>query len=67
MASKEKRFVVTYSQGGGFAGPGVQILVDKATGVNYIYTNGGYGGGLTPLLNANGTPVVTPVPKEAEK
>lgn len=59
----EKRFVVTYKQGG-FANPGVKILVDKVTGVNYVWTESGYAGGLTVLLNRDGTPVVTPVPNE---
>lgn len=58
---EEKRFIVTYSQGG-FTSPGVKILVDKETGVNYIYAQSGYSGGLTPLLNRDGTPVITSVP-----
>ena len=38
------------------------IYADTATGVNYLYiTRGGYAGGVTPLLKAVGTPVVTPV------
>ncbi|MBP3300818.1 MAG: xylan 1,4-beta-xylosidase [Clostridia bacterium] len=40
------------------------VLVDKETGVNYLYTAGGYGGGLTPLLNADGKPIVTHVIEE---
>ena len=59
---KEKRFIVTQTQSGGFTGPGFYVFVDKQTGVNYVYANGGYGGGITPLLNRDGTPVVTPVP-----
>ena len=36
--------------------------MDKQTGVNYLFvTRGGYAGGLTPLLKADGTPAVTPV------
>lgn len=35
------------------------IYVDKETGVNYLYVQIGYGGGLTPLLNADGKPVIT--------
>ena len=62
----EKRFVVTYKQGG-FANPGVKILVDKVTGVNYMWAESGYAGGLTPLLNRDGTPVVTPIPKEYDE
>ena len=57
MAKKEKRFEKVYSQEMG----SVTILVDKQTGVNYLFTQSGYAGGLTPLLNADGTPVVTPV------
>ncbi len=57
---KEKRFVVTYNQSG-FTSPSMQILVDKQTGVNYVYAAGGYGGGITPLLNPDGTPVITPI------
>ena len=60
--SEEKRFSVTYTQGG-FVDPGVKILVDRVTGVNYMWTESGYAGGLTPLLNRDGTPVVTPIAK----
>lgn len=60
---KENRFVKVYSHGGGFSGPATCILVDRETGVNYIYASGSYGGGITPLLNRDGTPVVTPLPK----
>ena len=55
---KEKRFLKTYSQELGSA----VIYVDKQTGVNYLFVCSGYAGGLTPLLNRDGTPVVTPVP-----
>ncbi len=58
MAKQEKRFERTYEQSG-FASP--QIWVDKETGVNYLYIAGGYGGGLTPLLNRDGTPVITAI------
>ena len=34
------------------------IYVDRETGVNYLYLQVGYGGGLTPLLDADGKPVV---------
>ena len=63
MSKKEKRFIKVYSDGGGFSGPATYILVDKETGVNYLYAAGSYGGGVTPLLNRDGTPVITPVPK----
>ena len=37
----------------------VLIIVDKETGVNYLYVCRGYGGGLTPLLDENGKPVIS--------
>ncbi|MBR5528840.1 MAG: xylan 1,4-beta-xylosidase [Oscillospiraceae bacterium] len=63
MAKKEKRFVKIFSQDMG----SVQILVDKQTGVNYLWVSGGYSGGLTPLLNRDGTPVISALPVEDEK
>ena len=62
MTKKEKRFLKTYSQDLG----STQILVDKKTGINYLFVQSGYAGGLTPLLNRDGTPVVTPVPRDEE-
>ena len=35
------------------------VIIDKETGVNYLYVCRGYGGGLTPLLDADGKPIVT--------
>lgn len=58
---KEQRFVKIYSQG---ALEGSEILVDHETGVNYLYHFSGYSGGLTPLLGADGKPVVSPLPIE---
>ena len=67
MAKKEKRFIKVYSDGGGFSGPATYILVDRQTGVNYLYAGQGYSGGLTALLNRDGTPIVTSVPREYEE
>lgn len=36
-----------------------EIWVDRETGVNYIFHRDGNAGGLTPLLDADGRPVVT--------
>ena len=60
---KSKRFIRTYSQDMG----AMEIWVDKETGVNYLYRSGGYGGGLSPLLDAFGKVVVTPVEIEEKK
>ena len=35
------------------------VIVDKETGVNYLFVHRGYGGGLTPLLDADGKPIIT--------
>lgn len=58
MADKE-RFVKTYSQGNGFIASEIFIYVDKVTGVNYLFFKEGYAGGLTPLLDKDGKPIVT--------
>lgn len=57
------RFIEGYSQGG-FVKTGVKVLIDRQTGVNYLFCQNGYAGGLTPLLNRDGRPVVTSLPRE---
>lgn len=59
MAKKENRFVKTLTEAG-WAGSN-EIWVDRQTGVNYLYHSSGNSGGLTPLLNRDGTPVITTV------
>ena len=61
---KQKRFIRIHAEGGGFSSPATYILVDKETGVNYLWTAAGYAGGLTVLVDAEGKPIVTPVPAE---
>ena len=61
--AKDSRFVKVYSDG---AFGSNEIWVDKVTGVNYLFHASGYAGGLTPLLNRDGTPVITSVPREEE-
>ena len=67
MAKKEDRFVKTVVDSGGLSDNYMAIYVDKKTGVNYLFSASGYAGGLTPLLNRDGTPVITPIPKEYEE
>ena len=38
-----------------------EIWVDKETGVNYLFHADGNAGGLTPLPDKDGRPVITPV------
>ena len=52
------RFEKVYSQG---ALNTMEIWIDKETGVNYLFHASGYAGGLTPLLDRNGKPVVSPI------
>jgi len=59
MAKKEERFVKVHSENLGSE----MIFVDRVTGVNYLFISSGYAGGLTPLLNRDGTPVITPLPR----
>lgn len=58
MAKKDKRFIRIHSESA-FSGAS-EIWVDKETGVNYLWHSSGYAGGLTVLLKADGTPVITP-------
>lgn len=57
------RFVRIYSQGKLDA---LTIFVDRETGVNYLFNKVGYAGGLTPLLDQEGKPVITAI-NEVEK
>ena len=53
---KQKRFVKIFSEG---AFGSMEIFVDTETGVNYLYRCSGYAGGLCPLLDAEGNPVIS--------
>ena len=64
---KSKRFICTEISGGTFETTQSRVLVDRETGVNYLWTAAGYAGGLTVLLDAEGKPIVTPVPTEDEE
>ncbi|MBD5137422.1 MAG: xylan 1,4-beta-xylosidase [Lachnospiraceae bacterium] len=56
--SKNDRFKKVYSQG---KLEGMEIWIDRETGINYLFHFAGYSGGLTPLLDEQGKPVITPV------
>ncbi len=38
-----------------------EIWIDRETGVNYLYHVDGYSGGLTPLLDKDGKPVISSI------
>lgn len=56
IMAKNERFEKVYSQG---AVNVTEIWVDKETGVNYVFHASGYAGGMTPLLDREGKPVVS--------
>ncbi|KEI00122.1 xylan 1,4-beta-xylosidase (plasmid) [Clostridium botulinum] len=52
----KKRFQVISSQG---TLESFKVIVDKETGVNYLYVSNGTSGGLTVLLDSDGKPIIT--------
>lgn len=61
MAKEDNRFKVIYEQTSSIIkSPIIQIWLDTETGVNYLFREAAYAGGLTPLLDAEGKPVITP-------
>ncbi|MCI8513890.1 MAG: xylan 1,4-beta-xylosidase [Lachnospiraceae bacterium] len=52
----KKRFEKVYNQG---ITENIEIWLDRETGVNYLWRKDAYAGGLTPLLDKDGKPVVT--------
>lgn len=58
--AKDERFERIYTQGKITT---TEIWVDKETGVNYLFHASGYAGGLSPLLDKDGKPVITSVIK----
>ena len=56
--ARNERFEKVYSQGSMNV---FEILVDKETGVNYFFHANGYAGGMTPLLDRDGKPVISPI------
>ena len=64
MAIKEDRFIKTVVDGGGFSYSRMEIYVDKKTGVNYLFAQAGYAGGLCVLVDRDGKPIVSPLPVE---
>lgn len=64
MARKPPRFVKIVEEG---TLNGTEVWVDTQTGVNYLFHYSGYAGGLTPLLDRDGKPVVSALPITEEK
>ena len=58
---KQERFERIYQQGHLTV---TEIWVDRETGVSYLWHEDGYSGGLPPLLDAQGRPIITPREEE---
>lgn len=58
--TKDKKRFVEMTEKSAFTS-GNEIIVDRETGVNYLFHYNGYAGGLTVLVDAEGKPVVTEV------
>lgn len=54
----DNRFEEIYKQGGALSSTGYRIIVDKETGVQYLINWNGYAGGITPLLDKDGKPII---------
>ena len=64
MAIKEDRFIKTVVDPGGLVDNRLEVYVDRKTGVNYLFAQGGNAGGLCVLVDREGKPIVTSVPTE---
>jgi hypothetical protein len=61
---KSDRFICTEVSGGAFDSNVCRVLVDRKTGVNYLFSQYGNGGGLCVLVDRDGKPIVTPIPND---
>ena len=55
--AKNERFEIIHQEGNGLTKPQCMVLMDTATGVQYLYVASGYGGGLCPLVDKDGKPL----------
>ena len=56
--AKDERFEMVYVQG---VMSRTEIWVDRETGINYVFHRDGNAGGMTPLLDREGKPVISTV------
>lgn len=55
----DNRFEVIKKEGSAIKDSGlIQVIRDKETGVQYLWIKSGYAGGITPLLDADGKPII---------
>lgn len=54
---KSDRFQIVQQEGNGLTNTQRMVLLDSATGVQYLFVQSGYAGGLCPLLDQDGKPL----------
>ena len=55
--AKKDRFQIVQQEGNGLSSPQRMVLMDTATGVQYLFVQSGYAGGLCPLVDRDGRPL----------
>lgn len=56
---KDKRFEIIETQSGFITE--IKVIIDKETGVNYMFVHDGYAGGLSVMVDENGDPLVSEI------
>ena len=59
---KDERFLSILDESGFVTAN--ELWVDRQTGVTYLFHYNGNAAGLTVLVDANGKPVISPIPRE---
>ena len=54
--AKNDRFEIIHQEGNGLTKPQCLVLMDSATGVQYLFVQSGYGGGLCPWWTRRAAP-----------
>lgn len=55
---KNDRFQIVQEEGNGLTSPQRMVLMDTTTGVQYLFVQSGNAGGLCPLVNRDGGPLM---------
>ena len=55
--ANDERFQIVHQEGNGLTKPSLQVIMDTATGVQYLAWHDGYAGGLCPLVDKEGGPL----------
>ena len=55
----DNRFEISHKENTAQGKVITKVIVDNETGVNYLFVHDDVSGGLTPLLDSDGKPIVT--------